>query len=202
MNPTAPPPLPRSRPVPLNGRLKLLIGLSLVPALFVGAWLVLRLCGLVRLFSVPAGSMTPAVAAGDHVMMEGVTFRTRKPRRGEVVVFKTEGMAALPPATIYVKRLVGEPGDQVRIADGKLHINGGPVTLSNAVGAITYRPHPGSFTMAGMTNVTVPDGQCYVLGDNSLNSHDSRYWGCVPAGNILGRVVFCYWPPSRMGRVK
>ena len=146
--------------------------------------------------------MTPSVSPGDHVMMERLTFLARKPCRGDVVVFRTDGIASLPPATFFVKRVAGEPGERVRIADAKLYINDQPVALSNAVGKIQYLP-PGTGAMVPpKTGVAVPNGQYYVLGDNSANSLDSRYWGCVPAKNIIGRVAFCYWPPERVGLVR
>lgn len=146
--------------------------------------------------------MTPAVSPGDHIMVEGFTFLARKPRRGDLAAFRTDGIAALPAANIYIKRVAGEPGDRLRIADGKLYINDKHVALSNAVGEIAYLLPPGAERMAQLTDVTVPDGQYYVLGDNSTNSSDSRFWGFVPAGNIVGRVAFCYWPPQRAGGVK
>ena len=111
-------------------RSKVFIGLALVPVFFVCALIVLRVCGQVRPFSVPTGAMTPAVSAGDHVMMEGLTFLARNPRRGDIVVFKTDGIASVPPGTFYVKRVAGEPGDHVRISEGKLFVNEKQVTLS------------------------------------------------------------------------
>ena len=186
----------------MNRRSKFLIGLALVPVCFVGALIVLRTCGLLRAFSVPTGAMTPAVSAGDHVMMEAMTFVTRNPRRGDVVVFRTDGIALLPSATFYVKRVAGEPGDHLRISDGKLFVNDKQVLLSNAAGPIVYDLPPHAETFSPKLDLTVPEGCYFVLGDNSTNSFDSRFWGSVPRGNILGRVSFCYWPPQRAGGVK
>ncbi|MCE9612143.1 MAG: signal peptidase I [Chthoniobacter sp.] len=186
----------------MSQRAKLLSALALVPVFCYGALIVLRLCGLVRPFSVPTGAMTPAVSAGDHIMMEGVTYLSRQPHRGDIVVFKTDGVASLPPATIYVKRVAGEPGDHLRISEGKLFINDKRVSLSNAVGEIAYDLPPRIGTLAPQTDVTVPSGCYFVLGDNSTNSFDSRFWGSVPRENIIGRVSFCYWPPNRVGGVK
>jgi signal peptidase I len=200
MTANSPPPLPAtSQPVRKRRRVVLL---SLVVVLGVGLTL-LRPLGLIRPFSVPTGAMTPAVSAGDHVLMEGFSFLVRKPRRGDVVVFRTDGITMLPPATLYVKRIAGEPGDRLRLADGKLYINDRQVFLSNAFGEITYQLPTGPSGMATHTDLTVPDGQYFMLGDNSANSFDSRFWGCLPAKSILGRIAFCYYSPaSRVGGVR
>jgi signal peptidase I len=162
----------------------------------------LRSLDLIRPFSVPTGAMTPAISAGDHVMMEGLSFLVRKPRRGDIVVFKTDGLAPLPSGTLYAKRVAGEPGDRLRIADGKLYINDKHVALSNALGEIAYHLPAGAERMAAHTDLTVPDGHYFMLGDNAANSSDSRFWGCVPAKSILGRVAFCYFPANRIGCVR
>ena len=116
-------------------------------------------------------------------------------------MFKTDALASLPPATLYVKRVAGEPGDRLRITDGKLYINDKHVALSNVLGEIAYHLPAGSTGMAAQTDLTVPDDHYFMLGDNSTNSYDSRFWGCVPAKSILGRVAFCYSPASRVGGV-
>lgn len=199
MTPTTPPSLPTVSPPKRNLRRGLLISLGVV--LGVAAAL-LRPLGLIRPFSVPTGAMTPAVSAGDHVMMEGFSFLVRKPRRGDIVVFKNDGLASLSPATLFVKRVAGEPGDHLRIADGKLYINDKHVALSNALGEIAYHLPAGSAGMAAETDLTVLAGHYFMLGDNSTNSYDSRFWGCVPAKSILGRVAFCYSPAGRAGGVR
>ena len=79
-------------------------------------------------------------------MMEGVTFIARQPHRGDVVVFSTDGIDSLPPATFYVKRVAGEPGDHLRISEGKLFVNDKEVSLSNAAGEIVYHMPPGAGT--------------------------------------------------------
>jgi len=111
--------------------------------------MVFRLFGLIRLFSVPTTAMAPAALPGDHVMMEGFTFLAHKPRRGDIVVFKADGIAALAVhGSIFIKRIAGEPGDHLQIFAGKLYINDNRVTLSNAVGEIAYHLPPGAETMA------------------------------------------------------
>ena len=103
----------------------------------VGALLVsLRLLGLIHPFSVHAGSMTPAISRGDHFIMEGSTFLVRRPRRGDIIVLKTDGIASLRAGGIYIKRVAGLPGDHLRIADGKLYVNDTHVPLKNEAGEI------------------------------------------------------------------
>lgn len=200
--PDTPPPLLHRTRASLSRRDKLIIGLAFIPAFVFGALVVLRISGLVRPCFVPTGGMTPAISAGDHIMTEGMTFLVRKPRRGEIVILRTDGVASLPPAQFYVERVAGEPGDHLRISEGRLFINDKQVALSNAVGEIVYDPPPGAEESSLQTDLTVPDDCYFVLGDNSTNSLDSRFWGCVPRGNIVGRVSFCYWPPQRAGGVK
>jgi len=202
MSLSTPPPLPRGEGAPLDWWRKLAIAFAVVSVGLLAVAVLLRVFGLVQHCFVPAGSMSPAVAAGDHVLIEGLSLLTREPRRGDIVVFKTKGIASLPPAQLWVKRVAGEPGDQLRISDGHLCINNKPVSLSNAVGEIAYLPPPQVPGASTTTDVTVPTGHYFVLGDNTTNSLDSRFWGSLPRENIMGRVVFCYWPPQRFGRVQ
>jgi len=151
---------------------------------------------------VPTSAMTPAASAGDHIFAEGFTYLSRKPLRGDVIVFKTDGIPLLPPSTIYVKRIAGKPGDRLELSDGSLFINGARVALSNAYGEISYKLPPQFGNASPMTNALVPANCYFVLGDNSTNSFDSRFFGFVPAKNIKSRAWICYWPLTRIGTVK
>ena len=202
MQPVTPPPLPQStRPV-TSRRQRVIVTLALIPAVCFGVLIVLRLFGLLIPFSIPTGAMIPAVSTGDHIIMEGFTFLSRSPHRGDIVVFKTDGIIGLPPAENYVKRVVGEPGDHVRITGGKIFINDKQVSLSNCVGEIIYNLPPNAGAASPQTDVTVPSNCYFVLGDNSTRSFDSRFWGCVPRENIIGRASFCTWPLRRVGCVE
>ncbi len=166
---------------------------------------ILRVAGLIRPFAVPNSGMSPAIVPGDHILMEGFTYRARPPRRGDIVVFKTDGIDSeiLPSSQFFVKRLAGEPGDKLRIANGRLYVNGASAALSNETGLIRYIRSPGSrYLRSDNDIVSVPSGHYFVLGDNSTNSFDGRYWGFLPARNILGRAGLCFWPPSRIGGIK
>jgi signal peptidase I len=74
--------------------------------------------------------------------------------------------------------------------------------MSNSVGEIVYYLPPNVGNFSPQTDVRVPNGCYFVLGDNSTNSFDSRFWGSVPRANIIGRVSFCYWPLQRVGGVE
>jgi signal peptidase I len=159
--------------------------------------------GLIQLLSVPTGSMTPAIAPGDHVLKNGFVYLVRRPRRGDIVVYRTVGIPALPQGEIYCKRVVGVPGDVLRLNAGDFYVNDKCVVLSNAQGRINYPFMPRSLYLASSNDTfTVPPDQYFTVGDNAINSYDSRMYGAVPARNITGRIVFCYWPPGRAGGVK
>jgi signal peptidase I len=154
---------------------------------------------------------------GDHLFVDRVTYNFRRPRRGEIVVFKTKGIRPLPQDQFYIKRLVGLPGDSVSIGDDQhARINGQRLDAStphfeNVYGfdpkapplegkfgqynghvlqpASAYLPSPDS-------SIKIPPRQYVVFGDNTLNSLDSRYWGPLPEQNVIGRSCFVYWPIS------
>ena len=163
----------------------------------------LHFSGIVHAYSVHGGSMIPALCLGDQFLMERLTFLLRKPERDDIVVLKTDGIASLPLGGIYIKRIVGEPGERVYLADGRLYVNGTPMSLRNQAGEIRYLPVGGQRHLISSEDiVVVPEGHYFVLGDNSADSADSRVWGCVPAKNIIGRVAFRYWPISKTGAVR
>lgn len=165
--------------------------------------LLLRGFNLVRPYQVPTGSMSPALDPGDHVFMEGLSYLWRDPVRGELVVFRTRNV--LPHDQHHVMRAVGLPGERIRLSDGAVFVDGTQVVLENTDGPIKYRYPQGSLALATVAEdqeVTVPEGHYFLLGDNSTNSNDSRFWGFVPHGDVLGRITTRYWPPARRGSVE
>lgn len=168
--------------------------------------LTLRLSGMAIPYKTPSAGMAPAIETGDQVLMEGFTYLRGTPQRGDIVTFRTSGIREiyrLGPSggeVIFVQRIVGLPGETLRIDDGKLYVNGEPVSIRNEAGEIRYA-NGGELRGSG-ESVTVPAGQYYVLGDNTHNSYDSREWGCVPREAITGRVIYCYAPRGRRGPVK
>ena len=142
-------------------------------------------------FKIPSSSMHPTLQVGDHLIANKLVYRFRDPGRGEIVIFK------FPDNTRrdFVKRLAGRPGEKVKIAGGKIYIDGKEVTNDRIAGREYFNDE-------GMPEIKVPTDSYFVLGDNSANSYDSRYWGFVPRKDFLGEALFIYWPPNHWGVVK
>ncbi|CAN5601821.1 hypothetical protein BH09VER1_BH09VER1_20700 [soil metagenome] len=156
------------------------------------------------------------IDTGDQVFVDKASYNFAPPSRGNVIVFKTTGIAYiqkdLPPGESqhYIKRLAGLPGDTLRIADRMLYINGKiPDTwafqrvMSGKNGYNGYSsPGPDHLLGTAQDTFEVPAKHYFALGDNSFNSSDSRYWGPLPQHNLAGRGLFVYWPfSSRWGLI-
>ncbi len=152
------------------------------------------------------------VDAGDQVFVDKFTYNFRAPRREDVFVFSTAGIAGtrrsdMDPevkSEFYIKRLAGVPGDTLRIAQPQLFINGPLATgkyflrvMSLRDGYRGYSNTVGSRLRTPDSTFTVPPESYFALGDNSFYSSDSRDWGTVPAQNAIGRGLFVYYPFTR-----
>lgn len=166
-------------------RIWVLGGLALLLAL---GWSVRALSYQVtnyRYYSVPTGSMVPAISPGDSVRVE-LGSQDTKPRRHEVWAF---AMPAAASGTVAVKRVIGLPGETVAVANGQVLVDGKPL-------AEPYLKTPPTYTMAPRT--LGPD-EFFLLGDNRNISNDSHLWGPLKQARFIGRVRLRYWPPSRFG---
>lgn len=149
---------------------------------------------LIGNFKIPTTSMVPTLQVGDRLLSNNIIFKIRQPKRGEVVIFKYPE----DPRRDFVKRMVGLPGESLLIRDGDIYINGEKVKVSFYKDIYYYAE--GYY--GNLNDVKIPDSSYYVLGDNSINSKDSRYWGFVPAKSMVGKAIFIYWPPWRMGFIR
>ncbi|MBN1261402.1 MAG: signal peptidase I [Anaerolineae bacterium] len=136
-------------------------------------------------YQVHGQSMEPSLHDGQYLIASKVTYWLHQPERGDIVVLKPPaGQGAIP----YIKRVIGLPGDEIEIRQGKVWINGIAIDEPYINGPPIYEKQ---WVIAG--------GMYLVLGDNRNNSSDSHAWGLLPGENIIGKAVFCYWPPEYWG---
>ena len=139
--------------------------------------------------------MQPNFPNGEYLLTDKVSYRFGKAERGDVVVFEPPGSEGEE----YIKRIVGLPGEEISLTDGKVFING--QMLDETYLSDTLRTSGGSF-LSENTPVVVPDQSYFVLGDNRIASSDSRMWGFVTKDKITGRAWIIYWPPPNVGLVE
>ena len=189
------PGLPRPVRVALDWVLTIVGAVVIVLAL--KAW-------VVNPYRIPSSSMEPTLhcarpAPGcearfsDRVLANRFIYHFRSPKRGEIIVFKTPPEARLRCGAggVFVKRLIGLPGDTVSERDGYVYINGRE--LDEPYIKPDRRDHEPPRTWH------VPPASYFFMGDNRAQSCDSRVWGAVPKKNLIGEVFFVYWPPNRIG---
>jgi signal peptidase I len=164
---------------------------------------------VVQAFYIPSGSMEPTLMPGDRVLVEKVLYH---PHYGDIIVFEDPHPGAEPNRGIvggflhwlsqglgfsqpvdedFIKRVIGLPGDTVELRHGALYVNGKKVRQPYLSGERDVRDY-------GPTRV--PADSLFVLGDNRLNSNDSRFGlGFVPEDKVIGRAFVIIWPPGRIG---
>ena len=145
---------------------------------------------IVQTFGIPTGSMIPTLNVGNHLMVNKFIYYFKKPRRGDILVF----VYPVNPKKDFIKRLIGLPGETIQIKDGSVFINGEELKAPQVI-AERYYYNEG---MYGEDMIKIPDNAYFVMGDNTRNSKDSRFWGFVPKKNLLGKAFFVYWPLIKM----
>jgi signal peptidase I len=127
-------------------------------------------------------SMAPTLADQDRLIVNKLAYRIGEPHIGDVVML----YYPLDPNKSFVKRVIAEEGDQVRIVDGKVYRN--DVLLDDSFVPPDYRSHD------DWGPQVIPEGYYFVMGDHRNNSSDSRHWGFVPKKYIIGKVQLRWWP--------
>lgn len=140
---------------------------------------------VVQGYKVSGTCMEPNLYTGERLLGNKFIYRFERPSRGDVVVFKYPP----DPSKIFIKRVIGMPGDSVEIHKGKVYVNSKPLDEHKYV---INTPH-GSYGP-----IVVKKGYLFVLGDNRDQSNDSRYWGELPIRNIQAKAWLRYWPVARL----
>lgn len=161
-----------------------------------GAIFVVVYAFLFRPYQVNGHSMDPTFENGEYVLTNLISLTFEDLKRGDVIVFN----APVDKDKDYIKRIIGIPGDRVRVSEGKVYVNGKLLDQLSFLSS-SVRTNGGSFLGEG-DEVIVPQGQYFTMGDNREFSSDSREWGFVTRQEIIGKSYFVYWPPNHMRLVK
>ena len=158
----------------------------------VGALLVALLIKtfLLQAFYIPSRSMEPTLRIGDRVLVNKLSYKVHDINRGDIVVF--ERPKDEPPDAIkdLIKRVIGLPGETVSTQNGQVYIDGRPLD----------EPYlPAGTVTDNLPPTKVPDDEVYVMGDNRGDTRDSRYFGPIDEGLIVGRAFVRIWPVTHLG---
>lgn len=161
----------------------------------VGAILIVVRFFVAEPHKVSGNSMVPNFHDGDYIITNKLAATISDLQRGEVVILKN------PRNTdqVFIKRIIGLPGEQVKISEGQIVLNNRPLSEP-------YLP-PGTKTQGGTflaegEEITIQEGQYFVVGDNRGGSSDSREWGPIKKELIIGQAWLRYWPPQKLTLIK
>lgn len=152
---------------------------EIMQTLLLAAALYFAIDALVARVRVENVSMKPTLVPDEFLLVSKLAYRLGKPDYGDIVVFHFPGN----PSEDYIKRVIGLPGDVVRVESGTVYVNDFPLTESYLAESPDYG---GTWT--------VPDDSIFVLGDNRNQSSDSHAWGFVPQSYLVGKAFAIYWP--------
>ncbi|MFQ5425985.1 MAG: signal peptidase I [Gaiellales bacterium] len=176
---------------------------GLTIAIAVGAVLLIK-AFVVNPYRIPSASMEPTFhcaapglgcegSRSDRVIANRFIYHFKDPERGDIVVFDTPKRAeqACGIGGVFVKRIVGLPGETIAQEGGAVFINGTALD----------EPYlePGRAGRDSFAPISIGAGEYFMMGDNRSQSCDSRNWGTVPRDNLIGSVFFVYWPVDRIG---
>ncbi len=143
--------------------------------------------GVMQNFRIEGYSMEPSLHAGQYLIVNKLIYHLHQPERGDIIVFEYPKA----PDRDFIKRVIGLPGEEVEIRNGKVYVNGIPIAEDyiSREPAYTYPKH------------TLGPDEIFVLGDNRNSSSDSHSWGMLPMKNIIGKAWVSYWPPHQWGLI-
>ncbi len=152
---------------------------------------------LIRLFIaepryIPSDSMFPTLEVGDRIVVEKVSYYFSSPEFRDIIVFNPPELLqnfGYDADQAFIKRVIGESTETIAVRNGNVYINGDEIKEP-------YIKEPPNYQIS---SITVPENKLFVLGDNRNNSNDSHVWGFLPEKKVIGRAVFRFWPPDRIG---
>jgi signal peptidase I len=151
----------------------------------------------VETFYIPSGSMTPTLLTGDRIVVDKLPWVRDNIHRGDIIVFRRVAADPQVQDADLVKRVIGLPGETISSKGDTIYINGKPIAepwLPKLKGAYSEPGHQACYQRAFHIKATyIPPGHYFVMGDCRAISYDSRYWGTVPAANIVGKVFLVIW---------
>lgn len=139
----------------------------------------------IRFWQVSGPSMSPHISSGELVVINTLAYRFGAPARDDIVTFEHDG--ATPE--LYIKRVIGLPGDRIGIDHGTVYVNGARLS----------EPYVQHGDDRSEPEISVPPATVYVLGDNRAVSEDSRAFGPVPNGSLTGKAIAGIWPLAAIG---
>jgi signal peptidase I len=160
---------------------------DLIISLAISAFIIVFLYQPVK---VEGTSMMPSLDDQERIFVNKFVYRWEPIERGDIVVFRYPR----DPSKSYIKRVIGVPGDRIRIDSGQVYVNGEPIDED-------YVP-PAYADERSYSEITVPPRSYFMLGDHRSMSNDSRDFGSVKEGYIFGKAVFGYWPMDKLGRLR
>ena len=141
---------------------------------------------------IPSSSMEETIMMNDRIFGNRLSYHSEDPKRFDIVIFRYPD----DPSTLFIKRIIGLPGETVEIRSGKVYIDGSAEPLDDSF----CKEEP----LGDFGPFEVPEGCYFMMGDNRNNSNDSRFWHnkYVEEDAILGKAVLRYWPFSKFGTVE
>lgn len=149
-------------------------------------------------FIVDGGSMLPTFHSGDFLLVDKMTYLIKDPERGQVIIFKLFEGDKRYEGRYLIKRVVGLPGDRVVVENGKTTIYNKETPNGFIYNESFLDPDYSTNKTPRDANVTLSDGEYFVMGDNRDGSYDSRMWGPLKAIDIRGRAFIRLWPNSSL----
>lgn len=155
---------------------------------------------------IPSGSMEPTLQVNDRLIIEKISYYFRPPERGDIMVFSpTTALKEQGFHDAFIKRVIGIPGDRVKLKNGSIFVNHHRLSESydvnhapTLIDACQGKGPNGGLPFLSKPQ-TIPKDSFLVLGDNRTNSYDGRCWGLVSKNNLVGRAWFRFWPLNRVG---